>query len=193
MNMGNSKVTLSHVFKTIVWPRRNPILIGLFLIFISRNSSLVLPGASQYLMDNVIINKDTEMLKNLLLFVILAITIQAVTSFLLTKILSVEAQNLIAKLRVQVQKKVMYLPTRFFDDTKSGELVSRMMSDVEGVRNLVGTGLVQLVGGVLTSFISLALLIKISPLMTIYVLVPVGIFGVISLKAFGYIRPIFRE
>ena len=191
--MGNSKVTLSRVFKSISWPRKKPILIGLFLIFISRISSLVLPGASQYLMDNVIINKDTEMLKNLLLCVILAITIQAITSFLLTKILSVEAQHLIAKLRVQVQKKVMYLPTRFFDDTKSGELVARIMSDVEGVRNLVGTGLVQLVGGVLTSFISLALLIKISPLMTIYVLVPVAIFGVISLKAFGYIRPIFRE
>ena len=87
----------------------------------------------------------------------------------------------------------MYLPTRFFDNTKSGELVSRIMSDVEGVRNLVGTGLVQLIGGVLTSFISLALLIRISPMMTIYVLVPVAIFGVISLKAFGYIRPIFRE
>jgi subfamily B ATP-binding cassette protein MsbA len=193
MIMGNSKVTLSHVFKTIIWPRSNPILIGLFLIFLSRISSLVLPGASQYLMDDVIINKDTEMLKNLLLCVILAITIQAVTSFLLTKILSVEAQHLIAQLRVQVQKKVLYLPTRFFDNTKSGELVSRILSDVEGVRNLVGTGLVQLVGGVLTSFISLALLIKISPLMTIYVLVPIAIFGVISLKAFGYIRPIFRE
>ena len=193
MIVGNSKVTLSHVFRTIIWPRSNPILIGLFLIFLSRISSLVLPGASQYLMDDVIINKDTEMLKNLLLCVILAITIQAVTSFLLTKILSVEAQHLIAQLRVQVQKKVMYLPTRFFDNTKSGELVSRILSDVEGVRNLVGTGLVQLVGGVLTSFISLALLIKISPLMTIYVLVPIAIFGVISLKAFGYIRPIFRE
>lgn len=193
MIMGNSRVTLSHVFKTIIWPRSNPILIGLFLIFLSRISSLVLPGASQYLMDDVIINKDTEMLKNLLLCVILAIAIQSVTSFLLTKILSVEAQHLIAQLRVKVQKKVMYLPTRFFDNTKSGELVSRILSDVEGVRNLVGTGLVQLVGGVLTSFISLALLIKISPLMTIYVLVPIAIFGVISLKAFGYIRPIFRE
>ncbi len=191
--MANSKVTLSHVFKTIIWPRRIPILIGLFLIILSRISSLVLPGASQYLMDDVIVNKDTEMLKNLLLCVIGAITIQAITSFLLTKILSVEAQHLIAKLRVRVQKKVMYLPTRFFDNTKSGELVSRIMSDVEGVRNLVGTGLVQLIGGVLTSLISLALLIRISPMMTIYVLVPVAIFGVISLKAFGYIRPIFRE
>ena len=191
--MAKSKVTLNHVFKTIIWPRKKPILIGLFLIILSRLASLVLPGASQYLMDDVIINKDIEMLKTLLLWVIGAITIQAITSFLLTKILSVEAQHLIAKLRVQVQKKVIYLPTRFFDNTKSGELVSRIMTDVEGVRNLVGTGLVQLVGGVLTAFISLALLIRISPMMTVYVLVPVAIFGVVSLKAFGYIRPVFRE
>ena len=191
--MAKSKVTLNHVFKTIIWPRKKPILIGLFLIILSRLASLVLPGASQYLMDDVIINKDIEMLNNLLLWVIGAIIIQAITSFLLTKILSVEAQHLIAKLRVQVQKKVIYLPTRFFDNTKSGELVSRIMTDVEGVRNLVGTGLVQLVGGVLTAFISLALLIKISPMMTVYVLVPVAIFGVVSLKAFGYIRPVFRE
>ena len=191
--MTKSKVTLNHVFKTIIWPRKKPILIGLFLIILSRIASLVLPGASQYLMDDVIINKDIEMLKTLLLWVIGAITIQAITSFLLTKILSVEAQHLIAKLRVQVQKKVIYLPTRFFDNTKSGELVSRIMTDVEGVRNLVGTGLVQLVGGVLTAFISLALLIRISPMMTVYVLVPVAIFGVVSLKAFGYIRPVFRE
>ena len=191
--MTKSKVTLNHVFKTIIWPRKNPILIGLFLIILSRLASLVLPGASQYLMDDVIINKDIEMLKTLLLWVIGAITIQAITSFLLTKILSIEAQHLIAKLRVQVQKKVIYLPTRFFDNTKSGELVSRIMTDVEGVRNLVGTGLVQLVGGVLTAFISLALLIRISPMMTVYVLVPVAIFGVVSLKAFGYIRPVFRE
>ena len=191
--MAKSKVTLNHVFKTIIWPRKKPILIGLFLIILSRLASLVLPGASQYLMDDVIINKDIEMLKTLLLWVIGAITIQAITSFLLTKILSIEAQHLIAKLRVQVQKKVIYLPTRFFDNTKSGELVSRIMTDVEGVRNLVGTGLVQLVGGVLTAFISLALLIRISPMMTVYVLVPVAIFGVVSLKAFGYIRPVFRE
>ena len=191
--MTKSKVTLGNVFKTIIWPRKKPIAIGLFLIILSKLSSLVLPGASQYLMDDVIINKDIEMLKKLLLLVIGAITIQATTSFLLTKILSVEAQHLIAKLRTKVQKKVIYLPTRFFDNTKSGELVSRIMSDVEGVRNLVGTGLVQLVGGVLTAFISLGLLIRISPTMTIYVLVPVTIFGLVSLKAFRYIRPIFRE
>ncbi len=144
-------------------------------------------------MDDVIVNGDMEMLKTLLLAVFGAITVQAITSFALTRILSVEAQHLIAQLRVKVQRKVIYLPVRFFDNTKAGELVSRIMSDVEGVRNLVGTGLVQLFGGILTAIISLFLLINISAMMTIYVLVPVAIFGFISLRAFGYIRPIFRE
>ena len=191
--MSKQKVTIGHVFKTIVWPRRKIISIGLVLIIISRLASLVLPGASKFLVDNVIANSDLQMLKILLVVVISAIVIQAVTSFALTQILSVEAQHLIAKLRVRVQKHIIYLPIRFFDNSKSGELVSRIMTDVEGVRNLVGTGLVQLFGGVLTAIISLVLLIQISPWMTLYVLVPVSIFAVISLKAFGYIRPIFRE
>jgi subfamily B ATP-binding cassette protein MsbA len=105
----------------------------------------------------------------------------------------VEAQHLISVLRAQVQKKVLSLPLKFFDNNKSGALVSRIMNDVEGVRNLVGTGLVQLIGGTLTSVIALVLLVKISPMMTVYVLVPVIIFGFIALKAFAYIRPIFRE
>jgi len=188
-----SRITISHVFKTIIWPRRNIVFVGLILIVISRLAGLVLPGATKYLMDDVIVNRDLEMLKYLLIAVVLSITIQAVTSFLLTKILSVEAQRLISVLRAQVQKKILRLPVRFFDNSKSGALVSRIMSDVEGVRNLVGTGLVQLVGGLLTSVISLVLLIRISPMMTLYVLVPVAIFGLISMKAFAYIRPIFRE
>lgn len=188
-----SKITIGHVFKTIIWPRRKIVLAGLVLIVISRLAGLVLPGATKYLMDDVIAREDLQMLKYLLMAVVGAIIIQAVTSFLLTKILSVEAQRLISILRAQVQKKILRLPVRFFDNSKSGALVSRIMSDVEGVRNLVGTGLVQLVGGLLTSVISLILLIRISPLMTVYVLVPVAIFGFISLKAFAYIRPIFRE
>ncbi|WP_421873298.1 ABC transporter ATP-binding protein [Marinoscillum sp.] len=191
--MSKSKVTIGHVFKTIVWPRKNILAVGLVLIIISRLASLVLPGASKYLMDDVIADGDMQMLKTLVMAVAGAIVVQSVTSFLLTRILSVEAQHLIAQLRAQVQKKIIYLPIRFFDNSKSGELVSRIMSDVEGVRNLVGTGLVQLVGGLITAVISLFLLINISPMMTLYVLVPVSIFGVISLKAFGYIRPIFRE
>jgi subfamily B ATP-binding cassette protein MsbA len=188
-----SKVKIGHVFKTIIWPRKNILLVGLVLIIISRLTSLVLPGASKFLMDDVIGEGNIEMLKILLIIVGASIIVQAVTSFLLTKLLSVEAQRLIAILRAQLQKKILKLPIRFFDNNKSGALVSRIMSDVEGVRNLVGTGLVQLFGGILTAVISLFLLINISPMMTLYVLVPVSIFGVISLKAFGYIRPIFRE
>lgn len=188
-----SKVTMGHVFKTIIWPRRKQLFFGLFLIVISRLSGLVLPGASKILIDDVIPSNDMQMLKWLVIGVAAAITIQAVTSYALTQILSVEAQHLIAKLRSKVQKHIIQLPIRFFDNTKTGELVSRIMTDVEGVRNLVGTGFAQMVGGVLTAAISLALLIYISPLMTLYVLVPVVIFGLISLKAFGKIRPIFRE
>ena len=187
------RITIAHVFKTIIWPRKNIVFAGLILIVISRLAGLVLPGATKYLMDDVIVNQDMIMLRYLLLAVVAAIIVQAVTSFLLTKILSVEAQRLISVLRAQVQKKILLLPVRFFDNAKSGALVSRIMTDVEGVRNLVGTGLVQLVGGLLTSVISLILLIRISPLMTLYVLVPVGIFGLISMRAFAYIRPIFRE
>lgn len=188
-----SRITIGHVFKTIIWPRRKIVFAGLVLIVISRLAGLVLPGATKYLMDDVIANEDLQMLKYLLMAVVAAIIVQAVTSFLLTKILSVEAQRLISVLRAQVQRKILKLPVRFFDNSKSGALVSRIMTDVEGVRNLVGTGLVQLVGGLLTSVISLFLLIRISPLMTVYVLVPVAVFGLISLKAFAYIRPIFRE
>lgn len=188
-----NRVTMSHVFKTIIWPRRRHLFLGLFLIIISRLSGLVLPGASKYLIDDVIPSNDINMLKWLVIIVVGAIAIQSTTSYALTQILSVEAQHLIAKLRVKVQRHIIQLPIRYFDNTKTGELVSRIMTDVEGVRNLVGTGFAQMVGGILTAVISLALLIYISPLMTVYVLVPVIIFGLISLKAFGKIRPIFRE
>ncbi|WP_025664049.1 ABC transporter ATP-binding protein [Aquimarina megaterium] len=192
-NKRKSKVTIGQAFKTIIWPRRNLVFIGLLLIVLSRLASLVLPMASKYLMDDVIAKKDYEMLKMLLISVSLAILVQAVTSFLLTRILSVQAQFLISELRAQVQKKVLSLPISFFDNTKSGALVSRIMSDVEGVRNLIGTGLVQLVGGTITAIISLVLLIRISPSMTLFVLVPVSVFGIVALKAFKYIRPIFRK
>jgi len=184
---------MAHVFKTIIWPRKNQLFLGLFLIIISRLSGLVLPGASKILIDDVIPSNDLNKLQWLVVGVVVAITIQSVTSYALTQILSVEAQHLIAKLRSKVQRHIIQLPIRFFDNTKTGELVSRIMTDVEGVRNLVGTGFAQMIGGILTAVISLALLIYISPLMTLYVLVPVIIFGIISLKAFSKIRPIFRE
>lgn len=189
----NKNVTFAWAVRNIIWPRRKTILIGLLLIIVSRPAGLVLPAATKYLLDDAVPNKDVAMLKLIVIIIIISLAVQAVSSFLLTRILSVEAQFLISELRVKVQKKILSLPINFFDNNKSGALVSRIMTDVEGVRNLVGTGLVQLIGGTITSVLALILLINISPSMTIFTLVPVGLFAVIALKAFGRIRPIFRE
>lgn len=187
-----NKVSILKAFTTIIWPRRRMVLIGLLLIVISKVASFVAPLSLKILMDEIIPNKELNRLKILIGVVIIAILVQAVTSFLLTKILSVQAQYLIAELRAQVQKKILGLPIRFFDNTKSGALVSRIMTDVEGVRNLIGTGLVQLVGGTITAIVSLVLLLQISVSMTLFTLIPLAIFAVIALKAFKVIRPIFR-
>ncbi len=191
--MSKKNVSYSWAFKEYIWPRKSIILIGLVLIIIKSLSGLVLPYASKNLIDEVIPSGDKKALISLLAVVCFAILIQSVTSFSLTKLLSVEAQRLISVLRAQVQKKLLKLPVSFFDNNKSGALVSRVMSDVEGVRNLVGTGLVQLIGGSITAVISLIILIKINATMTFFVLVPVAVFAVISLNAFKKIRPIFRE
>ncbi len=190
--MSKNKVSFRWAFKEFIWPRRKIVLIGLLLIIIRSLSGLVLPYASKNLIDKVIPSKNTESLTLLLILVCAALLFQSVSSFSLTRLLSVEAQHLISILRATVQQKLLRLPISFFDNYKSGALVSRVMTDVEGVRNLVGTGLVQIIGGSLTAVISLVILIKINALMTLFVLAPVLIFAVIALKAFGYIRPIFR-
>jgi subfamily B ATP-binding cassette protein MsbA len=187
------KVTMATAFKTIIWPRRNLVLLGLVLIVIRSLSGLILPWQSKVLLDDVVPNKDFDGLYTLIGIVLGAIFVQSVTSFLLTRILSVQAQFLISELRAQVQKKVLSLPISFFDNTKSGALVSRIMSDVEGVRNLIGTGLVQLVGGSFTAVVSLVILIKLNAWMTLFVFVPLSLFGIVALKAFKYIRPVFRN
>ena len=191
--MEKKKVTVMQAFKEFIWPRKGIVFLGLILIVISRLASLVLPLKSKELLDDIIPNKDMDALMSMVLLVSGAVLIQAVTSFALTRLLSVEAQLLISKLRAKVQKQVLSLPISYFDNNKSGALVSRIMRDVEGVRNLVGTGLVQLFGGTITAIISLVLLINISGKMTLLVLTPVLLFAVIALKAFKYIRPIFRK
>ena len=190
--MSKNNVSFSWAFKEFIWPRRKVVSFGLFLIIIRSLSGLVLPYASKYLIDDIIPSKDMDGLTLLLIIVCSALLFQSISSFSLTRILSVEAQHLISILRAKVQKKLLTLPVSFFDNNKSGALVSRVMTDVEGVRNLVGTGLVQLIGGTITAIISLIILIDINAQMTLFVLVPVIIFALIALKAFGYIRPIFR-
>ncbi|MFB1013480.1 MAG: ABC transporter ATP-binding protein [Bacteroidia bacterium] len=191
--MSKKKVSLKWALKEYVWPRRKMLSIGLVFIVIRSLSGLVLPYETKNLLDAVVPSGDMSELWKLIFLVAGAILIQAATSFILTRLLSVEAQLLIAQLRAQVQKKLLTLPISFFDNNKSGALVSRVMNDVEGVRNLVGTGLVQLIGGTVTAIVAFVFLIKINAMMTLFVFLPVGLFGFIALKAFGYIRPIFRE
>ncbi len=191
--MNKKNVSIKWAFNEFIWPRRTMIAMGLILIVIRSLTGLVLPYETKVLLDDIVPSGDIYGLKNVIGFVCLAIFIQAITSFILTRLLSVEAQYLISQLRAQVQKKLLTLPVSFFDNHKSGALVSRVMSDVEGVRNLVGTGLVQLIGGSITSLVALFFLIKINALMTLFVLLPVLVFAFIALKAFGYIRPIFRD
>ena len=185
--------SLKNAFREIIWPRRRLVLLGLGLILFNRLAGLVLPASTRYLIDNVIAQSDIELLYWLVGGVAGAVVVQSATSYALTLLLSVEAQHLIANLRSQVQKHVLELPVRVFDNTKSGELVSRIMNDVEGVRNLVGTGLVQLVGGTITAVVALAFLVEISPLMTLLALGPLAGFALVSTKAFKRLRPAFRK
>jgi subfamily B ATP-binding cassette protein MsbA len=188
-----SGASLRHAFEEIIWPRKNLIGLGLVLILLNRLSGLVLPASTKYLIDDVIANGDVSLLYRILGLVGAAVAVQASTSYALTMLLSVEAQHLIANLRAQVQKHVLQLPVRVFDNTKSGELVSRIMDDVEGVRNLVGTGLVQLVGGTVTAIVAFVFLVQINAIMTVLALVPLAAFGFVTTKAFQKLRPAFRE
>jgi len=181
----------------IVWeltrPRIGLLSVGFLLMIVNRVASLVLPYSTKFLFDSVIPRHSLQLLDRLVLAVLGATLIQGITSFLLTQLLSKEAQRLITELRQRVQKHVSRLAVAFYDANKTGMLVSRIMSDVEGVRNLLGTGLVDFAGGLLTSGIALVLLVRISPLMTSIALGFLLCFALALTKAFGTIRPIFRE
>ncbi|HET7440298.1 MAG TPA: ABC transporter ATP-binding protein, partial [Terriglobales bacterium] len=181
----------------IVWelirPRRGLLALGFLLMAINRVSGLVLPYSTRFLIDNVVIKHHVGLLKPLVLAVLAATVVQGITSFSLTQLLSKAAQRLIAELRAKVQAHVGRLPVAYYDSTKTGTLVSRIMSDVEGVRNLIGTGLVELAGGLLTSAIALVVLFRISALMTALAFGFLVCFGLALNRAFGTIRPIFRE
>ena len=188
-----SGASLKNAFREIIWPRRWLILLGLVLILFNRLAGLVLPASTRYLIDEVLANSNVTMLYWLMAAVGGAVVVQSATSYSLTMLLSVESQRLIASLRSQVQMHVLDLPVRVFDNTKSGELVSRIMDDVEGVRNLVGTGLVQLVGGTITAAVAMVYLMGISPVMTLAAIGPLMGFALLSTRAFKTLRPAFRE
>jgi len=179
--------------KDIVWASRGRLMIGLFLIVINRLSGLVLPGSSKILIDEVIGKHRGDLLLPLAAAAAAATLIQAASSFTLSQILSIAAQRVITDLRKVVQQHVIRLPVSYFDSTKSGILIARVMNDAEGVRNLVGTGLVQLVGSFITASIALVILFYLSWQMTTWTLVLLLLFGGMMAWAFKRLRPIFRE
>src|SRR5215470_18482263 len=196
LTAGTTKPKLRTVMP-LVWelvrPRRGLLALGFLLMVINRVAALVLPYSSRFLIDSVVIKRHTQVLEPLVLGVLAATLIQGITSFSLTQLLSKAAQRLITDLRQRVQAHVGRLSVSFHDSTKSGVLVSRIMSDVEGVRNLLGTGLIDLVGGLLTASIALIVLVHISATMTMLAFGFLFCFALALKRAFQIIRPIFRE
>lgn len=176
----------------LIHPRRGLLLLGFVLMAINRVSGLILPGSTKYLVDDVIGKRQVQLLLPIVLAVIGATIVQGLTSFTLTQLLSKSAQRMITELRKQVQAHVGRLPVSFYDANKTGALVSRIMSDVEGVRNLIGTGLVEFSGGLLTAILALIYLLHISVVMTLVAFSVLIVFGIALNKAFATIRPIFR-
>jgi len=177
----------------LVRPRMGKLGVGFLLMLINIGMAMILPYAPKIVLDNIIGRKQYQLLTPLVIVVFSATVIQAITSFSLTQLLSKEGQRLIAQLRRQVQEHVGRLPVAYYDATKSGALVSRIMSDVEGVRNLIGTGLTEFAGGILKALVAFVILLKISAQMTGFALLFIAIFALVLSKAFKNIRPIFRE
>ncbi len=181
--------------KALVAPRKGLLVAGMALMAVNRVAGLVLPYTSKTLLDKVLsqTNPHPELLPKIIALVFSAMIVQAITSFSLTQLLSKAGQRLIAEMRRQVQKHVGLLSVAYYDENRTGTLVARIMSDVEGVRNLVGTGLVEFVGGLLTAVLAFVYLLHRSALVTLTVFSVVGSFVFILQYAFKKIRPIFRE
>ena len=179
--------------KELIWAHRNRLALGFLLMFISRLAGLVLPWKSKSLIDEVIIKHQSELLPGLALAVAGATVVQAATSFALSQILGIAAQRAITEMRKSVQEHVARLPIRYFDSTQTGILISRIMSDAEGIRNLVGTGLVQLSGSLITAFIAMGVLFYLNWRLTLFTFLILAAFGGAMAYVFTWLRPIFRQ
>ncbi len=182
---------LPHVWE-LIKPRRGVLIIGFFLMAINRVAGFALPITPKYLIDDVVTKHHTKLLLPLVLIVLGATLIQALTSYCLTQLLSKSSQRMITELRVKVQEHIGRLPVAYYDANKTGVLVSRIMSDVEGIRNLVGTGLVDFAGGIMTAIVALGLLLRVSVSMTAAAAVFLFVFALSLRYAFQTIRPIYR-
>ena len=178
--------------RALIWAHRKRLAVGLLLMVINRLAGLVLPTSSKYLMDDVVGRQNWDLLPQLALAVGAATLVESVTSFSLSQILGVAAQRAITDMRKDVEAHVMRLPVSYFDSTKTGVLISRIMTDAEGIRNLVGTGLVQLTGSILTAILALVVLIYLNWRLTAVTIVVLGSFGAGMALAFKRLRPLFR-
>ncbi len=183
---------LPEVWK-LIKPRRLLLSGSFLLMIINRSSGLILPASAKPLIDKVMYGKDLTLLPWIVGAVLLATTVQGITSYILTQLLSKEGQRLIAELRTKVQAHIGRLPVAFYDANRTGTLVARIMTDVEGVRNLIGTGVIDFFGGILTAVFAFAYLIRLSVQMTVVSFIVLLVFGLILQRAFKTIRPIFRE
>lgn len=179
--------------RALMWEHRKSVGIGLVLMLVSRAAGFVLPGSTKWLTDEIIGKGNIALLTPLTIAVGVSTVISAITGYALSQVVSVAAQQAIARLREEVQAHLVRLPVRYFDSTKSGVLISRVMNDPEGIRNLVGTGIIQLVGGMLTAAIALGVLFWLNWKLTAGIGVFLGIFGGVMAYAFGKLRPLFRE
>lgn len=179
--------------RQLIWARRWRLALGLTLMVINTLAGLVLPWTTKSFIDDVVGKGDFTLLTQLAVAVGIAAIVSSSTSFALSQVLGIEAQRAITQMRRRVEEHIMRLPVRYFDQTQTGVLISRIMTDAEGIRNLVGTGLVQLTGGVVTAIIAMAVLLYINWKLTVITLSVLGVFGIVMGWAFKTLRPLFRE
>jgi len=179
--------------RVLIWAHRKRLLLGAVLMIINQAMGLVLPASTKYLIDSVIVQRRTDILWMIALAAAVATIIQVLTSFSLSQVLGVAAQRAITEMRKNVQAQISRLPISYFDSTQTGQLISRIMNDAEGIRNLVGTGLVQLVGSFITAGVALCVLFWLSWRLTAFVILVLGAFGGALAFAFSRLRPLFRE
>ena len=177
----------------LVKPRRGLLAFAFLLMAVSRVAGLVLPASTKYLIDDVIGRGHVDLLAPIVGAVVVATAIQGLGSFSLVQLVSKAAQKLIAEMRIRVQEHVGRLPVAFHDANKTGDLVSRIMNDVEGFRNLVGTGLIEMAGGMLTATLAFVMMLRLSPRVTLLTLVALAAFGLVIFRGIRVLRPVFRE
>jgi subfamily B ATP-binding cassette protein MsbA len=179
--------------RELVWSHRRRLALGALLMLVNQAMGLVLPASTKYLIDEVIVKERTDLLWKIAAAAGTATVVQAITSFSLSQVLGVAAQRAITEMRKKVQAKIARLPVSFFDSTQTGKLISRIMNDAEGIRNLVGTGLVQLAGSFITAVVALAVLLWLNWRLTSITILVLGMFGGALAFAFTRLRPLFRE